>query len=145
MKNIYDGTITTDHNAVAVVILPGYFEALNRDFRYQLTVIGEFAQAIVSHEIKDNRFVIKTTAPNVKVSWQVTGIRQDAYANNNRIKVEEDKPERERGFYLHPEVFNQPEDRGIEWARNPEMMQRMKEARLKQIEALKQKAQSNDR
>ena len=27
--------------------LPEYFSALNRDFRYQLTVIGQFAQAIM--------------------------------------------------------------------------------------------------
>ena len=106
---------------------------------------GTFAQAIVGDEIKDNRFTIKTNAAKVKVSWQVTGIRQDAFANQNRIKVEEDKPERERGYYLHPEAFNQPEERGIEWARHPELMRQMKEARLKQIENQKQKAQNNDR
>ena len=65
----------------------------------------------------------------------MTGIRQDAYANKNRIKVEEDKPEQERGFYLHPEAFNQPEERGVEWARNPELMQRMKETREKALKA----------
>jgi hypothetical protein len=145
MKNIYDGTVTTDANGDAVVELPAYFEALNKQFRYQLTVIGTFAQAIVADEIKGNRFMIKTNAANVKVSWQVTGVRQDAYANKNRIKSEEEKPERERGFYLHPEVFDQPEERGVEWARNPEMMRQMKETRLKTIEDLKQKAQSKDR
>src|SRR5262249_51350822 len=136
MKNIYDGNVTTDANGAAVVELPAYFEALNRDFRYQLTVIGTFAQAIVAHEISENRFSIKTSAPNVKVSWQVTGIRKDAYAQRNRIPVEEDKPERERGLYLHPDAFNQPEARGILWARNLEMMRKMKEgcAQIKQKE-----------
>ena len=129
MKNIYDGNITTDASGEATVELPAYFEALNRDFRYQLTVVGTFAQAIVGEEIKENRFLIRTNAANVKVSWQVTGIRQDGWANNNRIKVEVQKPERERGYYLHPEVFNQPEERGIEWARDPEMMKQRKEAR----------------
>ena len=145
MMNIYNGNIATDENGDAVVELPAYFAALNKDFRYQLTVIGTFAQAIVADEIKDNRFTIKTNAANVRVSWQVTGIRQDAYANKNRIKVEEDKPVRERGSFLHPEVFGQPEERGIEWARYPQMMQQMKESRLKQIEELKRKSQSNDR
>jgi hypothetical protein len=145
MKNIYDGNITTDQNGDATVELPAWFEALNKDFRYQLTVIGTFAQAIVADEIKDNRFRVKTSAANVKVSWQVTGIRQDAYANKHRIKVEEDKTERERGFYLHPEAFNQPEERGIEWARHPQMMQQTKVQRERQMEELKQKAQSNDR
>jgi hypothetical protein len=72
---------------------------LNKDFRYQLTVIGTFAQAIVGSEMKDNQFSIKTSADNVKVSWQVTGIRQDVYAKAHRISVEEVKPEKERGSY----------------------------------------------
>ena len=144
MMNIYNGNLLTDSNGDAIVQLPAYFEVLNKDFRYQLTVIGAFAQAIVADEIRDNKFAIKTNAPNVKVSWQVTGIRHDAYANKNRIKVEENKDERERGFYLHPELFSQPEERGIEWARHPEMMRHIKEVRLKQIEEMKQKPQSND-
>ena len=135
MKNIYDGNVTTDANGDATVTLPDWFDALNKDFRYQLTVIGTFAQAIVAGKVKDNCFTIKTNAPNVEVSWQVTGIRQDAYANKNRIKAEEDKTERERGYYLHPEAFNQPEELGIEWARNPELMKQMKEQR----EQMKQK------
>lgn len=105
MMNIYNGNVTTDAKGEAQVTLPVYFDALNRDFRYQLTVIGQFAQAIVAREIKDNCFTIKTDKPNVKVSWQVTGVRQDAYANANRIQVVEDKG-KQRGTYLHPELFN---------------------------------------
>jgi hypothetical protein len=127
MMNIYNGNAVTGANGDAVVELPSYFEALNRDFRYQLTVIGTFAQAIVAEEIKNNRFTIKTSAANVKVSWQVTGIRQDPYANKNRIKVEEDKPERERGFYLHSEAFNQPEERSVHWVGSPERIERLKQ------------------
>lgn len=127
MLNIYNGNVTTDEQGEATVTLPDYFGALNRDFRYQLTVIGQFAQAIVAQKIKDNHFTIKTDQPNVEVSWQVTGIRQDAYANAHRIKVEEEKPEQERGYYLHPELHGQPEEKGVEWARNPEMMRQMKE------------------
>lgn len=130
MKNIYDGNITTDHNGIAVVELPDYFEALNRDFRYQLTVVGQFAQAIIAEEVKENRFTIQTSSPGVKVSWQVTGIRQDAWANKNRIKVEEDKSEKERGHYLHPEAFGKAEERGVEWANQPEFIREIKERRL---------------
>jgi hypothetical protein len=92
MMNIYNGTVTTDKHGVATVILPAYFEALNQDFRYQLTPVGQFAQAFVAERVKGNRFVIKTNKPGVEVSWQVTGIRHDAYANEHRIKVEEPKP-----------------------------------------------------
>jgi hypothetical protein len=46
---------------------------------------------------------IKTDQPNVKVSWQVTGVRQDPFATMQRIVAEEDKPDNERGFYSsHP-------------------------------------------
>ena len=105
MINIYNGNVVTDQAGYAEVKLPDYFDSLNTDFRYQLTVIGTFAQAIVAEEIEDNRFMIATDEPGVKVSWQVTGIRDDAWARANRIKVEVPKPEHERGQYLHPEAF----------------------------------------
>ncbi len=41
----------------------------------------------------------------MKVSWQVTGIRQDAYTYAHRIQVEDDKPPQDQGHYLHPELF----------------------------------------
>jgi hypothetical protein len=129
MMNIYNGTVTTDGNGEATVTLPDWFEALNQDFRYQLTVIGTFAQAIVAEKVKGNRFTVKTNAPNVEVSWQVTGIRHDAYANKHRIPVEEQKPEDERGLYLHPDAFNQPEDRGIQFVRNAPQVEKMNAAR----------------
>ena len=116
MMNIYNGNATTDAKGFAIVTLPDYFTALNRDYRYQLTCIGTFAQAIVSSEIKDNRFTIRTDKPNVKVSWMVTGIRHDAYAKAHRIEVVQNKTGKERGAYLHPELFGQPKTRSIEYA-----------------------------
>ena len=111
MMNVYNGNVVTDKNGMATVVLPEYFEALNRDFRYQLTVVGQFAQAIVAKKVEQNLFVIRTSKPNVEVSWQVTGIRQDAYANAHRIKVEEDKPQQEQGHYLHPNSLAQHQNR----------------------------------
>ena len=131
MKNIYDGIVVTDANGDATMTMPDWFEAVNRDFRYQLTVIGEFAQAIVSEEIAGNQFSIKTDKPNVKVSWQVTGVRQDPYANAHRAPVEELKPVEERGFYIHPELYDQPAEKEITWAKRPEMMRAVKERREK--------------
>ena len=116
----------------ATVALPNYFEALNRDFRYQLTVIGQFAQAIVESKIKDNHFTIKTDKPNVEISWQVTGIRQDAYMKAHPMEVEQDKPAHERGTYQHPELLGQPEEKGLAWAQNPALWKRLKEERTKQ-------------
>jgi hypothetical protein len=132
MKNMYDGVVVTDANGDAIVPLPEWFEALNRDFRYQLTVIGQFAQAIVTGEVANHQFSIKTDKPGVKVSWQVTGIRQDAWANAHRTPVEAEKNDRERGHYLHPELYGAPEEASIEWARHPETMKRIKEMREQQ-------------
>lgn len=111
MKNIYDGIVITDDSGVADVTLPDWFMALNKDFRYQLTVIGVFAQAIIDQEIADGHFRIRTNQPLVKVSWQVTGIRQDAYAVAHPIVVEEKKPANEKGTYLYPQLFGQPAEK----------------------------------
>ena len=111
MKNIYDGVVTTNGRGRAVVNLPAYFPKLNRDFRYQLTVIGRsFAQAIVWKEIADGgrTFQIRTSDPNVKVSWQVTGIRNDAYARAHPLRVIQRKTGAAAGMYLHPELFGHP-------------------------------------
>jgi hypothetical protein len=138
--NIYSGNTTTDGSGDAVVTLPEWFEAINRDFRYQLTVVGTFAQAIVADEIKHNQFKIKTNAPAVKVSWQVTGIRSDAAIRKHPFKVEEDKLQSERGYYLSPEAYDQPEERGVQWARNPQMMQELRQQRLEGRQTRKQKS-----
>lgn len=113
MMDIYNGNVTTGRQGLAVVVLPKYFEELNRDFRYQLTPIGRFAQVIVAKKIANNRFVIRTSKPGVEVSWQVTGIRHDAYANAHRIPVEEEKPPQEQGMYLHPELFGAPPEKAV--------------------------------
>ncbi|MBI5662587.1 MULTISPECIES: hypothetical protein [Ignavibacterium] len=115
MKNIYDGTVVTDAAGYATVTLPDWFEALNKDFRYQLTVIGDFAQAIIAQEIQNNQFTIRTDKPNVKVSWQVTGIRHDPFAEKNRIPVEEYKQGDDVGKFLYPEAYGMPETMGIDY------------------------------
>ena len=116
MLNVYNGNVVTDAGGQAWVELPHYFETLNRDFRYQLTVIENhgtdtFAHAKVSRKIENNRFQIMTSAPDVEVSWQVTGIRRDPWAEAHRIVPEEEKTaEHERGKFLNPELYGEPEE-----------------------------------
>ncbi|MCU0290381.1 MAG: hypothetical protein MUF10_00095 [Thermoanaerobaculaceae bacterium] len=130
MMNVYNGNVVLDADGKAVVELPEWFEVLNRDFRYQLTPIGAPAPDLyVAAEVAGNRFAIAGGEPGQKVSWQVTGIRQDAFANAHRIQVEEEKPEAERGTYLHPELYGQPEEAGVEWATHPDLMQEIKAQR----------------
>jgi hypothetical protein len=138
MKNIYDGVVVLDEMGEAVIELPDWFGALNKDFRYQLTAIGAPGPNLhISEEIssdgvtttttnyysnssnsnKNNninrRFKVAGGTSGMKVSWQVTGIRKDPYANAHRIRVEEDKPAKERGYYTYPELYGQPEEKGI--------------------------------
>jgi hypothetical protein len=108
MKDIYDGLVTMDENGEAEISFPDWFEALNNDFRYQLTCVGGAAPVYVSQEIKHNRFRIAGGTPGLKVSWQVTGVRHDAFANAHRTPVEEAKPEKERGHYLFPHSIGAP-------------------------------------
>ncbi|HVG39893.1 MAG TPA: hypothetical protein VM870_11420, partial [Pyrinomonadaceae bacterium] len=103
----------------ATVTLPDWFEALNREFRYQLTAVGGPGPNLyVAEKIKGNRFRIAGGKPGMEVSWQVTGVRQDAYAEKHRIPVEEEKPAAERGTYLHPEAFGQPAEKSVDHARH---------------------------
>ncbi len=120
MKNIYDGIVTTDEFGYATVTMPEWFDALNRDFRYQLTVLDEtdndFIFAKVYRKIgaeAPRQFTIRTSAPNIEVSWLVTGIRQDAFANQHRIPVEVEKTDHDKGKYLHPKAFGKPDSDAI--------------------------------
>ncbi len=106
MMNIYNGMVNLDANGEAVVALPNWFSALNGDFRYQLTAIGAQAPGLfVAEEISDNHFKIAGGKPGMKVSWMVTGIRHDPYAEKHRIQVEVDKTPEQRGTYLQPDVY----------------------------------------
>jgi hypothetical protein len=114
MMNIYNGVATLDGNGEAWVGLPDWFEALNKEFRYQLTAIGSpLPNLHVATEVSKSRFKIAGGKSAGKVSWQVTGIRRDAYAEAHRLPVEEAKAKEDRGFYLHPDLFKQPEEKSI--------------------------------
>ena len=130
MKNVYDGVVTLDFQGSAWVELPGWFEALNRDFRYQLTPIGSYAPAYVAQEIVNNRFQIAGEKPGQRISWLVTGIRRDAWAEKNPIAVEEDKDHADQGKLLHPLEAGHPREMGISYSRT-RALQSMAEQRAR--------------
>ena len=138
MMNIYNGVAVLDGNGVAVVQLPEWFEALNSDYRYQLTAIGAPAPNLhIAQEVANHQFSIGGGSAGLKVSWQVTGIRRDAWANAHRIPVEVDKRGAERGHYIHPELFGAPPEASIQWARHPAQMQRIKQLQEKNTKLAK--------
>ena len=114
MKNIYDGVADLDADGRAEVALPDWFEALNRDFRYQLTAIGAAAPDLhIADELRDGQFAIGGGLPGMKVCWQVSGVRHDAYAEAHPLQVEALKSPEEAGLFLHPEEHKQPPERSM--------------------------------
>ena len=114
MMNVYSGVVTLEDDGTAEVELPDWFQALNRDYRYQLTPIGASAPGLyISREISENRFAIAGGSRGLRVSWLVTGVRQDPYAVAHRIEVEVEKSPAERGKYLYPVEYGQPEELAI--------------------------------
>ncbi len=122
MMGIYTGNVALNQQGEATLILPDWFDALNRDFRYQLTAIGAPAPNLyIAEPIKNNRFKIAGGQPKMTVSWQVTGVRHDPYSELHRIPVEEMKPEEERGKYLHPLAYGKPQEMGEDRVGEPDM------------------------
>ncbi|MBI2841565.1 MAG: hypothetical protein HYX75_24880 [Acidobacteria bacterium] len=120
MMNIYNGNAILDGEGEAVVNLPDWFDALNEDFRYQLTSIGSPAPNLhVGEKLAGNRFRIAGGSPGGEVSWQITGIRHDVYAQAHRIPVEVEKADEDRGRYLHPELYGQDSEMAVDTARVP--------------------------
>jgi hypothetical protein len=114
MKNVYDGVAHLDKEGATWVELPEWFEALNGDFRYQLTAVGGSAPGLhVAEEIFENRFKIAGGEEGLKVCWQVTGSRKDPWAAANPFEVEQEKREEERGRYLEPSLYDAPEEQRI--------------------------------
>jgi hypothetical protein len=131
MVNICRGNAVTDANGYATVNLPGYFESLNKNLTHQLTVVNEFAEAIIGRKVQDNRFVIRTDKPNVKVSWMITGVRKDPLAEQFRICDEVEKPDSEKGKYLVPSVYGKSPDQAMH---TPRFLEKGQPARTQRTE-----------
>ncbi|PKK83907.1 MAG: hypothetical protein CVT49_05640 [candidate division Zixibacteria bacterium HGW-Zixibacteria-1] len=116
MKNVYDGVAELDANGEATVEMPSYFESLNESYRYQLTPIGSpMPDLYVSQKVKDNHFMISGGKPFMEVSWQVTGIRKDAFAKSQSFEVESTKVANERGLYQNPELFGYGIEKAVDY------------------------------
>lgn len=114
--NTYRGTAVTDASGQAWVALPDYFDEINRDAHVQLTVLDEedFAMVRVARGVADGRFLIKSSRGNVRVFWRVEAVRNDRWVRERGAPVEIEKPEHERGIYLHPELYGFGAERGLE-------------------------------
>lgn len=121
--NVYSGNVELDESGEARVTLPEWVAAFNKDFRYQLTCIGQAAPVYVAREVGDDGFSIAGGAAGMKVSWQLTGVRNDAYAQANPLLIEQEKPEDEKGFFLNPEAFGHDHSRHVQYKRHEHLVQ----------------------
>jgi hypothetical protein len=112
--NQYSGNVVLDARGEARVEFPAWFGAINEDFRYQLTAIGAPGPNLyVAEKVRDNSFKIAGGMPGMEVSWLVTARRNDPYMRAHPYVVEQDKPERERGYYTDPSLYGAPKEQGI--------------------------------
>jgi hypothetical protein len=115
--NLYRGVTKTDARGFAWIAVPGWFDALNTDVQYSLTVVGDesedFVQVKVARKLRDGRFRIRSSAPNVEVNWLLTGVRHDPVSEHYPLHVERMKDENERGRYYDPEAYGKDRSFGM--------------------------------
>lgn len=117
-QNFYVGNCVTDSKGRAWVELPEYFASINTNFKYQLTVVDDsesedFVQVKVGKEIRENRFLIMSSSPNVKVSWRVDADRNDPYVQYKKPKDIREKTGIAKGTYEYPELYGQPAEKAL--------------------------------
>lgn len=113
--NMYRGNATFNSNGEAEVTLPDYFETININFSYNLTPVGAYAPLYIKEKIKDGKFVIAGGANGMEVSWTVYAERNDPYLQKYPEKrtVETEKENWNKGKYLRPDLYNQPNEKKI--------------------------------
>lgn len=119
-QNFYNGNVLTDQKGEAWVQLPDYFQEINRDFRYTLTIVdntdsADFVMVKVAREIEGNRFKIRTSAPSIKVSWRVDALRNDRWVQKHKPESVQTKQGLDKGTYQNPELYDQPAEKGLNY------------------------------
>ncbi len=113
--NIYRGNAVFDANGEAIIELPDYYDAINKNPSYNLTPVGGYAQLYVKEEISEGKFIIGGGTQGLKVSWTIYAERNDAYLQQHPEKraVEVEKREGQKGRYFMPELYGQPAEKAI--------------------------------
>ncbi len=132
--NIYRGNVTFDSTGTAVVQLPEYYDAINKNPSYHLTPIGGYAQLFILQEIGDGFFIIGGGTPGLKASWTVYAERNDLYLQQYPEKREAviEKREGQKGFYFIPQLYNLSTERAIFKSPNNGVKTRQQLLQLKQ-------------
>jgi len=113
--NVYRGNASFNNNGEVTISLPHYFDDINISHSYQLTPIGGYAPLYIKEKIADGKFVIAGGTSGMEVSWAVFAQRNDPYVQQNpdKLEVEPNKEDWNKGKYLQPSLFGQPDDKKI--------------------------------
>lgn len=110
---VLSGNAVSGANGRVVVRVPEIFGRTHTDVRYQVTPIGRAAQPFIAKELADGRFTIDAGAAGVRLSWQLTGVRDDAAARRGAFQVEADKRPHEQGRYADPALYRRSSRRTL--------------------------------
>ena len=110
--NVYRGKETFDSNGKAIITLPNYYEAVNKNASYQLTPIGAaMPNLYIEQEVENGQFVIAGGVPGKKVSWQLTAERNDPYLQQNPSeRITEIGKGEASGKYYMPNLYGRSSD-----------------------------------
>jgi len=133
--NVYRGVVTLDAQGGATVILPKYFKAINKNFSYSLTPIGQpAANLFVSKEIvNNNKFQIAGGYAHQKISWAVYAERNDPYLQQfpEKRKVIVEKSQKQKGKYLMPNLYGKDDSFSMVPMRKPNSVKKQKVENVK--------------
>lgn len=115
--NMYRGNATFDSNGKAIIQLPTYFNAINKEFSYQLTAVGAaMPNLYIAEKINNNNyFIISGGLAGKEVSWSIYAQRNDKYVQEHPEKIidEIEKKDYQKGKYFDPTSWKQPKEKGI--------------------------------
>jgi hypothetical protein len=124
--DLYVGSATLNEKGEAAIELPAYFLALNKDYRYFATPLGESMPNLYVATNIQRRFFglwgvpvfkISGGSPGGEISWKVAGVRNDPYIRANPIVPEVEKgpgAPYSQGMYVAPDVYETPDASSVE-------------------------------
>jgi len=123
--NLYRGNAILNNQGEAVVDLPEYFAAVNKNFSYALTPVGNACPNLfIKEKINNNKFVIAGGQPGSEVSWTVYAERNDQYVKDHPelLETQPVKSGRYSGKYMYPEGYGQSKEKGYLYRPEPSLI-----------------------
>lgn len=112
---VYRGMEKFDKNGEVVVQLQDYISAININYTYNLTPVGEYMPVFISKEVDDKGlFIISGGKEGAFVSWTLYGQRHDAYFQKypEKLNPEVNKSAEQIGKFLDPRSHSKPLNKG---------------------------------